>query len=543
MSKVQNGTEEKRVKNLGKQLLKDRYHGQVWQEPLIFDLGTPGERGVLPPELESEIREVVGKPEDLVPAGFLRQTPPTLPEIGQPQVLRHWLRLSEETLCQDNNIDLGLGTCTMKYSPKINEKLVNSHKFADLHPRQDEDTVQGILKILYDFNECLKQISGLDAFSTQGASGANAVFGNARMIRKYQEEQGFGVDKKDEIITTIFSHPCNAASPAVAGYKLITLYPESNGLPSLKSLKAAVSERTAGCIITNPEDTGIYNRDITKFTEAVHAVGGVCGYDQANANGVMGIARAKEAGFDLTHFNMHKTFASPHGSAGPGGGIQGCTTQFEKYLPVPVIGFDGTRYFLDWDRPHSIGKIRSFYGNPQVTFRSWAWVTALGGEGLEMVGETAVLNSNYLAKRCVDEVKGLSMGYPEFKRRLDEIRWSWGKLAEDTGVGTHDVNRRICDYGVTSYFTSHEPWLVPEPMTPEPAETYSKEDLDEYAEILKQVSWEAYNKPELLRDAPFKTAVHKMDMDRLHDISNLVTTMRQKRRLLGRLGERDYSDL
>lgn len=514
------------MKNGKKQLLKERMHWANWQEPLIYELGTKGERGIIPPQLEKDIRAVVGDPSSLVPAGMLRQVAAKLPEVAQLQIVRHWTRLSEMTAGTDNCVDFGLGTCTMKYSPKINEQFVNMPELADLHPWQDEETVQGILEVLYNFQEALKEISGLDAFTLQGASGSGGVFTNARIIRAYQEERGFGLDKKDEIISTIFSHPCNQATGAIAGYKLVMLYPDENGFPDISMLKAAVSERTAGMIIGCPDDTGIYNPNIAEWCDVIHDAGGLCVIDQANANGILGVVRAREMGFDMTHFNLHKTFSSPHGTLGPGGGAAGCKDFLAKYLPAPMVSFDGARYYLDNDRPHSIGKVRSFYGNVQVCLRAYAWVMSLGAEGLRDVTHTAVLNNNYLKRRLLTEVRGMNMGYQDNDYRLHEIRFSWGKLQDDTGVGTLDVERRIVDYGLNQYFPSHEPWIVPEPMTPEPSETYSKEDLDEFVEVLKQVAEEAYSDPEMVKGAPYKAPMRLANEDQLHSMEDLITTVR-----------------
>lgn len=510
--------------------LREGFHAARWQEPVIMEQGSPGERGVIPPPLEAGIRALVGDPAALVPAELARATPPALPEIAQPQVLRHFMRLSQMTMGTDMNIDLGLGTCTMKYSPKVNEFLARSPKMADIHPWQPPETVQGILEIAYRFGRMCCEISGLDAVSFQPASGAQGIFTNASIIRAYHEANGEG-DTRDEIVTTIFSHPADSATPAVLGYKLIVLYPDETGYPNLEQLKAALSERTAGLLITNPEDTGLYNPHIREFTDAVHAAGGLCSYDQANLNGIMGIARAKEAGFDLCHFNLHKTFSSPHGSMGPGCGAVMVREDLRGFLPRPLVESDGERFFLDDDLPESIGKVRAFLGNLQVVLRSYAWVMSLGGEGLRQVSETAVINNRYLMKRLREEVPGLDLPYSPDAGRLDEARFSWGRLKEETGIGTEDVERRILDYGVNNYFGSHEPWVVPEPFTPEPAESYSRADLDEYTEIIRRVAEEAYADPTVVATAPHRSSAPRMDESPLHEIDKVVTTWRVWKRL------------
>lgn len=515
-------------------LLRDDFHAARWQEPLITQIGRAGERGVMPPAVEEEIQAEMGGVLKTIPLDMRRVEPPNLPELSQPQVLRHYLRLSQETRGTDVNIDLGLGTCTMKYSPKVNEQLVRDPKMAQIHPLQDETTIQGLLEIIYQFSEILGEISGMDVFSFQPGGGAAGIFTNASIIKAYHELNREG-EQRNEIITTIFSHPSDAATPATAGFKVITLHPTENGYPDFEALKAAISDRTAGLMMTNPEDTGIFNPHIRAYTDAVHAAGGICAIDQANANGILGITRAKELGFDLCQFNLHKTFSSPHGSEGPGCGAVGVKQQFAQFLPAPLVEFDGTRYYLNYDLPHSIGKIKGFLGNLAVVVRAYAWVMSLGADGLKTVAETAVLNNNYLAKK-LSHIRGLGIPYAEGHYRLQEVRYSWAQLEEETGVTTEDVNRRIVDYGVNNYFTSHEPWIVPEPFTPEPTESYSKRDLDEYAEIIERVAQEAYTDPELVKTAPHRSSIRKMDASVLVDPAKVVTTWRAWLKRLGGQG-------
>ena len=487
------------------------FHQASWNEPILFELSNPGERGLLAPEVEPELAAGAGAdPLAGVPAALRRSVPPGLPELSQPRVLRHYIRLSQETLGNDVNIHLGLGTCTMKYSPKVNEELIRSPKVADLHPLQDEDTVQGMLAIYHEFERMLCEISGLSAFTLQPAGGSQGVYANARMMRAYHAARGD--TGRDEIITTIFSHPCDGAGPATAGYKVITVYAGEQGYPEPDAIRRAVSERTAGLMITNPEDTGLFNPRIEEIVQIVHDAGGLCHYDQANANGILGITRAGDAGFDVCQFNLHKTFSSPHSSMGMPVGACGVTAELSPFLPTPTVTFDGRRYGLDYDRPQSVGKIRSFHGVPATVVRSYAWVMSLGAEGLRQVARTAVLNNNYLASRLAD-VPGLAVSFADTNpaRRLEQIRYTLAKLQEETGVGTLDIARRTADFGVASYFESHEPWVIPEPMTLEPTESYSRADLDEYAEIIARVAREAYEDPDTVLSAPHRSTVHKLD--------------------------------
>jgi len=502
-----------------------RFHQARWDEPIIFELSPEGwgQRGILVPEIEDETRDEVGDVLAILPENMRRKQPPKLPELSQPQVLRHYVRLSQENLGADLNVEIGQGTCTMKYNPKINDQLASHPKLTELHPLQNEETVQGILEIMYRFEQILKEISGMDRFSLQPAAGSAAIYANVAIIRAYHESRG-EANQRDEIITTIFSHPSNAACAQTAGFKIITLYPDEDGYPDLDALKAAVSERTAGLLITNPEDTGIFNPRIEEFVKVVHDAGGLCAYDQANANGVLGITRARDAGFDLCHFNLHKTFSSPHGCGGPGAGASGVTEELTRFLPAPLVEYDGKRYYLDYDRPDSIGKLRPFYGYVPVVLRAYAWVMSLGAEGLREVAEIAVLNNNYLLKKML-EIRGMSAPYATGKRRIEQVRYSWEELTKETGVHSEELGIRAADFGI-HYWTSHHPFVVPEPCTLEPTESFSRDDLDEYVAIMKHVAHEARTNPELVRTAPHNSTIHAIDHTPLDDPSQWAITWR-----------------
>lgn len=504
-----------------------RFHQARWDEPIIFELSREGQRGILVPEVEAGIRERVGDVLATLPKSMCRRQPPALPELSQPQVLRHYVRLSQENLGTDVNIDVGQGTCTMKYSPKINDQLACMPKLAEVHPLQDERTIQGVLEVMYRFEQILKEISGMDRFSLQPAAGSAAIYANTSIIRAYHESQG-EAGQRDEVITTIFSHPSNAACAKTAGFKVVTLYPDEDGYPDLGALKAAVSDRTAALMITNPEDTGIFNPHIEEFVRVVHEAGGLCSYDQANANGILGITRARDAGFDLCHFNLHKTFSSPHGCGGPGAGAIGVTQELARFLPVPLVEFDGERYYLDYDRPDSIGKVRPFYGFAPVILRAYAWVMSLGAEGLQEVAEIAVLNNNYLLKKML-EIRGVSAPYARGKRRIEQVRYSWEELSRETGVHSEEIGLRAADFGV-HYWTSHHPFVVPEPCTLEPTESYSKDELDEYVAILAHVAEEARTDPDLVKTAPHNSTIHTIDHSPLDDPAQWAMTWRAYRR-------------
>ncbi|GLZ75513.1 glycine dehydrogenase [Actinorhabdospora filicis] len=503
-----------------------RYHAARWDESLIFEQSTPGQRGVLPPALDAGIAESVGDATASLPPALRRQKPPALPELGQQAVLRHYLRLSQENLGADLNIDVGQGTCTMKYSPKVNDQLIRSHKLARLHPGQHDDTTQGVLEILWRMEKMLAEISGMDRVTLQPGAGSAAIWTNVAMIRAYHASRG--ESHRDQVITTIFSHPSNAACAKTAGYEVITLYPDADGYPDLEALKAAVSDRTAALLITNPEDTGIFNPRIKEFVDVVHSVGGLACYDQANANGILGITRARDAGFDLCHFNLHKTFSTPHACGGPAAGACGVTGALAPFLPSPTVEFDGERYFLDHDRPESIGKVRPYTGVAPNIVRAYSWIMSLGAEGLREVAEIAVLNNNYLLTEML-KIPGVSAPYAKGKRRIEQVRYSWEELAGETGVHSEDIGLRAADYGV-HYWTSHHPYLVPEPATLEPTESYSKADLDEYVAIMRAVAEEARTDPETVRTAPHRSSVHRNREAALDDPNVWAVTWRAYRR-------------
>ncbi len=424
----------------------------------------------------------------------------------------------------DSNIELGMGTATMKYSPKVNEFLARLSQMTEVHPFQDERTMQGILEIMYRVRLFLSEISGLDEFVFQPSGGGLATYTNACLFRAYHASRG-ELEQRDEIITTIFSHPVNPATANAAGFRVITLMPDEKGYPDFEAFKTVLSNRTAGLMVTNPEDTGLYNPRIKEFVDAVHGVGGLCFCDQANANGMLGIARVKEAGFDACHFNLHKTFSSPHGSFGPGCAAFGVTRELATFLPAPVVTFDGKHYHLDDDRPQSIGKVREFFGNIPVVLRAYAWIMSMGAEGLLEASRISVLNNNYLSKKLL-KIPGVSLYYDQENFRMELTRFSWEKLKEETGCGAEDVQRRMIDYGLQVHFMSHHPWIVPEPFTPEPCESYSKEDIDYFAEVLRKISEEAHEDPEILKKAPHHASIHQPNTGPFHDPKRWAMTWR-----------------
>lgn len=493
----------------------DRFHQASWNEPIIYELSVKGERGVLVPEVSPAVAAEVGDGVSSLPENMRRENAPDLPEIGQPQLARHYNHLAQENLGVDSNIDIGQGTCTMKYSPKVDDRLAGCPKVADMHPLQPDGTAQGILEIIWRLGELFREISGLDCFSIQPGGGAHGILAMASVVRAYWEARG--ESDRDTVVTTFFSHPADAACPIVKGYKAVVLPPDAEGLPDIEAFKATLkNNKVAAIFMTNPEDTGIFNRRIREFTRLAHEAGAICCYDQANANGLLGITRTVEADFDMSFFNLHKTFSSPHGCGGPAVGMVTCRKELRDYLPAPLVERNEEKgYFLDFDLPRSCGKVKSFWGVAPVAVRAYAWIMSLGAEGLREVSRVAILNNNYCMKKIL-AIKGASISFPNHKPRIEQARYSWERLKKDTGFGTADFSCRIPDYG-THYWSSHEPWVIPEPFTIEPSESYSKADLDRYCDILASIARECYERPEVIREAPLNSTVHHISHDYFDD--------------------------
>ncbi len=501
--------------------VRKNFHQAKWDEPVIYELTTPGERGILVPIAEDAVKnEVEGT--NALPKAMQRPGRVNLPEMSQNRVLRHYVRLSQMTLGADANIEIGQGTCTVKYSPKVNEQL--SREVCHLHPLQDETTVQGMLEIFHETGKYMEEISGMSKFTFQPGGGSQGILTMASVAKAYFDAKG---EDRNEIITTIYSHPSDAAVPVMMGYKIIYIQPDPvTGLPSIDALKAVASEKTAAYIVANPEDTGVYNGAVKEFTDYVHSLGGLCGYDQANANGLIGVTRAKEAGFDMCFFNLHKTFSTPHGCGGPACGATGVSEELVKYLPAPLVAFDGEKYFFDYEttnNKYSVGKIRSFYGVAPVILKTYAWIRTMGPNGLYQVAKTAVLNNNYLYKKLM-ELDGVSAFYEDGNnQRIEQARYTIEALTEETGITTGDIQRRMMDFGM-HYWTSHHPYYLPEPITLEPTESPAKADIDEYIETLKFVFNEARTNPDYIKSAPHNSTVHQIDESHMDDPEKWATT-------------------
>ena len=488
------------------------FHAARWNEALINELSETGARGIVPPAVDAEIVAAVGDVAASLPEGARRAAPPDLPEVTQHRVLRHFLRLSQMCMGFDVTTDM-MGTCTMKYSPKVHEHIARGARLADLHPLQGVESLQGLLELMYRFNRIMCEISGMDEFTFQPASGAQGIYTNACLIRAYHESRG-DLGKRDEIITTSFSHPADAATPSVAGFKVVTLMPGDMGYAGVDALKAAISARTAGLMLTNPEDTGQYNPHIRQFVDLVHEAGGLCAYDQANGNPLLGVVRAGDTGFDMCQFNLHKTFSAPHGSLGMGCAAVGVKEFLRKFLPRPIVAEDGAGgYRLDYDRGEGIDRIRAFIGNVHAVLKAYSWVMSLGAEGLRAVAETAVLNNNYMLAKMRD-VRGVTIPWPANNYpKLEQVRYSFEQMFAETGVTSHDVIDRMVDFGVQHCMPSHMPMLVPEPFTMEPGESLTVEEMDQMLAALQAISDEAYSDAEKAQGGPYNAATTRIDGD------------------------------
>jgi len=467
------------------------FHQAVWDEKLIIEM--KGKRSL---RLPYEDRDYNVEIPDI-----LKRSELNLNDNEEHEVLRHYVRLSQMNYGVDLNT-YPLGSCTMKFNPKLSEEIVSMDQVRYIHPYQDQSTVQGALQIMYELQEYLKVIGGMDAVTLQPVAGADGEFTGLLLVRAYHENRKDY--KRREIIVPDSAHGTNPASSTMAGFTTIEIPSDKNGLVDLNALKEALSEKTAAFMITNPNTLGIFDENILEIARLVHEKGALLYYDGANLNGIMGITTPGKMGFDIVHFNLHKTFATPHGGGGPGAGPVGVKRHLEDFLPVPVVRYDGKFYYLDYDVKNTIGKVAGFYGNFAVLVRAWAYIKLQGGNGLRKVTERAVLNTNYIRKKLQGHY---DLPYKELRKH--EVVFSGSNLKK-YGVRTLDVAKRMLDYGVhapTIYF----PLIVEEALMIEPTETESKENMDHLADIMIKIAQEAEKDPELLKTAPHNTAVKRID--------------------------------
>lgn len=462
---------------------------------LLFEMSVPGRRAHLLPDCDVPVAAV----QDLLPESTLASAPPALPEVGEIDLIRHFVNLSTRNMSIDTNF-YPLGSCTMKYNPKRHERLVNLPGLADLHPLQSEASLQGQLQILFEMQNFLAEISGLEGVSLQPAAGAQGELTALLVAAAYFRHQG--QTERKRVLIPDSAHGTNPASAALAGFDAVGIKSNSKGLVDLEDLKSKLDDRAAVFMITNPNTLGLFEEQITTITELLHQAGGLVYLDGANMNAILGVTRPGDFGVDMMHYNVHKTFTGPHGAGGPGSGPIAVRKQLIPYLPAPVVAKNEDRYSLDYDRPLSIGRVRSFFGNVGILLRGYFYIRTLGPDGLKAVSDNAVLNANYLLALVKDRLE-----VPHGTRCMHEFVASARALRREKRISAMDIGKRLLDYGFhapTVYF----PLVVPEAMMIEPTETESRHTLDRFAEVLLTIIEED---PEMLHKAPHSLPISRAD--------------------------------
>lgn len=463
-------------------------------EKIIFDYGRDGRQAYKLPECDVE----VSVDPRLEP--FVDKEETRLPEVSEQDVMRHYVNLSTKNYHVDKGM-YPLGSCTMKYNPKVNEYVARLEGFAHVHPYSADEDIQGMLQLMYEMEHDLNVITGMDAYTFQPAAGAHGELTGIKIFRKYFDVKG---EKRTKIIVPDSAHGTNPATSAMAGFEVVTIPSNKQGGVDLEALEEAMTEEVAGLMLTNPNTLGLFDRKILRIAEIVHDKGGLLYYDGANLNACMGISRPGDMGFDIVHWNLHKTLSTPHGGGGPGSGPIGVKAHLREFLPVPVVTKTGRKYKLDYDLKHTIGKIHGFFGNTGVVVKAYAYVKHLGLKGLREASRMACLNANYLQQKLKKYYK-----LPHDRVCKHEFVLSGAKFKK-YGVKTLDIAKRMLDYGVhapTVYF----PLIVDEALMIEPTETESKQTLDEFVEIMINIAEEAKKDPELLHKAPLTTPVARLD--------------------------------
>ena len=473
-------------------------------EPTVFELSHPGRPGFRLPELD------VPEPvlEDVLGTEYLRTAPPELPELSEPEVVRHFTRLAEMNYHVDRAL-YPLGSCTMKYNPKINEEVAALQGFTGLHPETDASHCQGAIALLYNLERLLAEVSGMDRVSLQPPAGASGELTGMLIVRAYHTRQG---RPRTKVIVPDTAHGTNPASLTLAGYQAVEIASGPDGRIDVDALRELVDDDTAAFMITNPNTLGVFERRIEEIARIIHDVGGLVYLDGANLNASLGVVRPGDLGFDLMHFNLHKTFSAPHGGGGPGSGPVGVKDFLADFLPAPVVRRDtskapGLEYDFDYDRPESVGKVHSVYGNFLVAVKAYAYILTLGPAGLRRVAENAVLNANYLQARLSPRY---DLPYPGICQHEFVLSATRQKAA---GVRALDIAKRLLDYGMhapTVYF----PLIVKEALMIEPTETESRASLDRFVEAMISIADEAESNPERVTGAPVSTPVARLDESR-----------------------------
>lgn len=468
-------------------------------EPPLFELSSPGKYGANLPELDVPVADL--------PTDLLRQDDLVdFPELSEPEVIRHFTRISQRNFCIDTGM-YPLGSCTMKYNPKIHEEAARLPGFAGAHPLQDESLSQGALRLMYELQRDLAEISGFDAVSLQPAAGAQGEFTGILVFRAYHLDRGD--TERTEVLVPDAAHGTNPATAAMAGFKVVEIKSDARGNVDLADLQQKLSPRTAGLMLTNPNTLGLFEEQIVEVSRLVHAAGGLMYGDGANFNAILGIVKPRDVGFDFMHYNLHKTFTTPHGGGGPGSGAVGCTASLAPFLPGPCVRLatsagDPSPVYELFTPAKSIGRVKTFHGNFGMLVRAWTYIRTMGAGGLRKVAETAVLNANYLRVQLDDFYP------PAVDRICMHEAVLKGHLAGAKGVRTLDIAKRLIDYGFhppTIYF----PLIVPEALMIEPTETETKRNLDAFVQALRAIAREAVEQPDLLHAAPTTAPVRRLD--------------------------------
>jgi len=467
-------------------------------EPLIFELSKPGRPGLSLPKSDPGAKPV----SELIPSDLLRNEPPPLPEVGERDLVRHFIRLSQMNMSVDTHF-YPLGSCTMKYNPKVNDWAAALPGNEKLHPYAPESAVQGALALIHSLEQMLAALSGMAAVSLQPAAGAHGELLGLLLVRAYHDEHHPG-EARTEILIPDSAHGTNPASAALCGFQTVQVNSDPLGLIDLADLRAKVGARTAGMMMTNPNTLGLFDRNVLEAAEAVHGAGGLMYLDGANLNAILGRCLPGDFGIDVMHFNLHKTFATPHGGGGPGAGPVGVARSLEPFLPVPRVRCKDGRYSLDYDRPRSVGRVRSFMGNYGILVRAYTYLRMLGPEGLRRVSENAVLNANYVMARLKD-----AYDLPYDQPCMHECVLS-AERQKRRGVRALEIAKRLLDLGFhapTIYF----PLIVQEALMIEPTETESKETLDQFIEAMLRIAREVEQSPELFENLPREMPVGRLD--------------------------------
>ncbi len=465
---------------------------------LIFEMGRRGRHGYSLPSCDVPMKSV----DDLLPKPLQRKTPLALPELSEGEVMRHYTALAT----RNHGVDSGfypLGSCTMKYNPKINEETASLPGFAYAHPCQDETTVQGILELLYNAGEGLKEVTGMDSITFQPVAGAHGELTGLMLIKAYHRSRAEG-DIRDKVLVPDSAHGTNPATAAMAGYKVVQINSDNRGLVDINALKAALGPDTAALMLTNPNTLGLFEEEILEIAAAVHEAGGLLYYDGANLNAIMGYARPGDMGFDVVHLNLHKTFATPHGGGGPGSGTVGVMKKLEPFLPLPLVGRGEEGFYLDHDRPLSIGRVHGFHGNFGVVVKAYTYLCMMGGPGLKQASADAVLNANYLMNRLKKTY------YLPYDRHCKHEFVLSAREQKKNGAGAGDIAKALLDYGFhppTVYF----PLVVDEALMVEPTETEGKETLDSFVAAMEDIARLAQEDAAKLSGAPYTTVVGRLD--------------------------------